>query len=198
MYGKQENSLDYTLNHFELIHGSDKERVRADMLHGKSGHFIFDLKGVQWYCHYNPVGYGGWYIFTMLRHDVGAAYASGDYIETYGCIRCDPHLLLDLCAADFAAAKRHTAALMRVAYYDELCQCPNLAKFKLDVQKFIDEHPGEGVLMTKFDIRQFKLLNKILGKEVGNTVLITIAGNPQKMPSAVNKIILHIKMILQK
>ena len=51
----------------------------------------------------------------------------------------------------------------------------NLAKFKLDVQKFIDEHPGEGVLMTKFDIRQFKLLNKILGKEVGNTVLITIA-----------------------
>ena len=68
---KQENSLDYTLNHFELIHGSDKERVRADMLHGKSGHFIFDLKGVQWYCHYNPVGYGGWYIFTMLRHDVG-------------------------------------------------------------------------------------------------------------------------------
>lgn len=24
----------------------------------------------------------------------------------------------------------------------------NLAKFKLDVQKFIDEHPGEGVLMT--------------------------------------------------
>ena len=55
---------------------------------------------------------------------------------------------------------------------------PNLSRFKLDVQKFIDEHPGEGVLMTKFDIRQFKLLNKILGKEVGNTVLITIrSGN---------------------
>lgn len=52
---------------------------------------------------------------------------------------------------------------------------PNLSRFKLDVQKFIDEHPGEGVLMTKFDIRQFKLLNKILGKEVGNTGLITIA-----------------------
>ena len=63
--------------------------------------------------------------------------------------------------------KETTAALMKVAYFDELCQCPNLAKFKLDVQKFIDEHPGEGVLMTKFDIRQFKFLNKILGKRLG-------------------------------
>lgn len=175
MYGKQENSLDYTLNHFELIHGSDKERVRADMLHGKSGHFIFDLKGVQWYCHYNPVGYGGWYIFTMLRHDVGAAYASEITSRLTAASGVILICFLICVLLILRQQKRHTAALMRVAYYDELCQCPNLAKFKLDVQKFIDEHPGEGVLMTKFDIRQFKLLNKILGKEVGNTVLITIA-----------------------
>lgn len=175
MDGKQESSLDHTLKHFELIYGSDKERVRTDMLHGKSGHFVFDLNGVEWHCHYNPVGYGGWYIFALLRHDVGAAYASEITSRLTAASGVILICFLICVLLILRQQKKHTAALMRVAYYDELCQCPNLAKFKLDVQKFIDDHPGEGMLMTKFDIRQFKLLNQILGEAAGDTVLTTIA-----------------------
>lgn len=172
---KQDILPESTLNHFELIYGSDEEQVQMDMLQGKSGHIIFDKSGAQWHCHYNPVGYGGWYIFALLRHDIGAAYASEITSRLTAASGVILVCFLICVLLILRQQKEHTAALMKVAYYDELCRCPNLVKFKLDVQKFIDGHPGESVLMTKFDIRGFKLLNKILGDEVGNTVLITIA-----------------------
>ena len=162
-------------NYMKVINGSSQERVMSDMQQGKSGHMVFDIDGIRWHCHYNPVKYGGWYIFTLLRHDIGAAYATKITSRLTAASGLVLICFLVCGLLILRQQRRYMAILEKVAYYDELCKCPNLSKFKLDVQKFMDDHPEEMVLMTKFDIRGFKLLNKILGEEVGNTVLITIA-----------------------
>ena len=70
--GPFKNARDY----MKVIKGSNQECVLSDIQQGKSGHMVFDINGIRWHCHYNPVGYGGWYIFTLLRHDIGTAYAT--------------------------------------------------------------------------------------------------------------------------
>lgn len=165
------NARDY----MKVIKGSNQECVLSDIQQGKTGHMVFDINGIRWHCHYNPVGYGGWYIFTLLRHDIGTAYATEITSRLAAASGLVLICLLVCGLLIMRQQRRYMAILEKVAYYDELCKCPNLSRFKLDVQKFIDDHPEDMVLMTKFDIRGFKLLNKILGEEVGNTVLITIA-----------------------
>lgn len=71
--------------------------------------------------------------------------------------------------------KRYTNVLNKIAFNDELCGCPNLTKFKYDIQQYIDNHPDKKLLMVKLDIKEFKLLNNIFGQKIGNTVLIEIA-----------------------
>lgn len=71
--------------------------------------------------------------------------------------------------------KRRPGMLEHAAYYDELCGCSNLPRFKIDVQEFISSHPDETAFMVKFDIREFKLINRILGEKTGDQILVHIA-----------------------
>ncbi|MEG0456591.1 MAG: bifunctional diguanylate cyclase/phosphodiesterase, partial [Oscillospiraceae bacterium] len=70
---------------------------------------------------------------------------------------------------------KHT--LEKIAYYDELTNAPTLAKFKIEAQNFINANPNKNLLMVKFDIYQFKLINQILGNTVGDTVIKNIVNS---------------------
>lgn len=162
-------------DHMKVISGSGKTQMVSDMEQGKSGHMVFEINDVLWHCHYNAIGFGGWYIFTLVRHDIGAAYAAAISTRVAAMSGVIVVCFLVCALLIFQQQRRHTAALENLAYNDELCHCPNLPKFKLDVQQFMDLHGDEKTDVIKFDIRDFKLLNKMLGKEMGDTVLIRIA-----------------------
>lgn len=65
----------------------------------------------------------------------------------------------------------NTRALEKLAFYDDFSGAPTLAKFKLEASKFIAETTNKKLLMVKFDIAQFKLINQILGDSVGDAAI---------------------------
>lgn len=163
------------MNRMKTIDGSDKSQILSDISEGRSGHMVFELDGSRWHSHYNPVGVGGWYIFTILHYKVGSAYASAisSRLALAGSIIVICFLLCMVYI--FYEQRKHTAELEWAAFYDDLCDCPNLVKFKLNAQEFMEEHPDDKMVMVKFDIEEFRLFNEILGKEMGNQILIRIA-----------------------
>ncbi len=69
------------------------------------------------------------------------------------------------------AYEKHTKELERVAYYDELTGVYNLAKFKIDATKILNENQDKEFMVIKFDIHQFKMVNEMLGFEYGNSII---------------------------
>lgn len=173
--------FDNLIDRMNTLSGSGKAQILSDISQGRPGHTIFELEGSRWHCHYNPSGTGSWYIFTIVRYDVGAAYASSISarltVANAAIIIC---FLLCL-GYIFYEQRKHTVALERAAFHDELCDCPNLVKFKLNAQEFIDRHPDSKLAIVKFDIGEFKLFNQIFGKEAGNHILIRIAHTLREM-----------------
>lgn len=158
-----------------FISGSNEAQLISDMEQEKAGHTVFKLNGGKWHCHYNPVGFGGLYVFTIVNHDVGMANAFAISQQFFF-----SSILLLLCfilcfGYILRQSKKHTAALERIAYWDKLCDCQNLSGFRLTAQQYIDSHPGEPVLMVKLDVEEFKLINHIYGWRTGDFVLICIA-----------------------
>lgn len=122
-------------------------------------------------CDYNNISRP---LAAVVSYDAGASYAMGVSMP-FIVMRYILLLLFLICiSCIFCQNNLHTAALERIAYYDELCCCPTLARFKLTAQQFVDRHPNDKVLMVKFDIAEFKVLNQILGAKTGDLVLIRI------------------------
>lgn len=162
------------MNRMKTLDGSDKQQILSDLSEGQPGHMIFELDGSRWHSHYNPAGIGDWYVFTILHYDVGSAYASviSSRLAAAGIIMlicflfCMVYIIYE--------QRKHTAELEWAAFYDDLCGCPNLAKFKYNAQEFIDRHPDDKMVMVKFDIGEFRLFNETLGNQMGNQILICV------------------------
>lgn len=176
--------FDDFMNRMKTLSGSDKPQILQDMSSDLPGHIIFELDGLRWHCHYNPTGIGNWYIFTIVRYDIGTAYASSVAVRLMlaGTVIIICFLLCLIYI--FREQRKHTAALERAAYLDELCGCPNLVKFKLNAQEFIEKYPDVKTAIVKFDIGAFKLFNKIFGKEAGDQILTSIAYTLQEITPA--------------
>lgn len=159
----------------KFISGSDESKIISALERGNPGHTVFNLNGKRWHCHYNPVGFGGWYIFTMVRHDVGIsgilAISQKIFITSALMLLC----FLLYVGYSLRKSKKRIAELGAVPSYDKLCNCPNLPQFRIIAQRFVDSHPDEKVLMVKLDIGEFKLINNMFGKKTGDFLLMSVA-----------------------
>lgn len=65
--------------------------------------------------------------------------------------------------------------LRLAAYFDPLTGLYNRRAFLKNAQRMLDENPQKEFSVMKLDIANFKVINDILGREVGDRVLIIIA-----------------------
>lgn len=177
---QNQSAVKEDFQNLKFVSGSDEAQLLSDMEQDKAGHTVFTLNGGKWHCHYNPVGFGGWYVFTMVHHNAGLSDAFAISRQFFY-----SSIVLLLCfvfcfAYILRQSKKHTAALERIAYRDELCDCQNLLGFRATAQQYIDSHPDEQVLMVKLDIGEFKVINQILGWKTGDFILISVADTLRK------------------
>ncbi len=71
--------------------------------------------------------------------------------------------------------QQHMKSIEKIAFYDELTGLPNIAKFKLDISKILNENNGKQYYVVKGDIENFKAINDMYDHKVGDEVLKTIA-----------------------
>ncbi len=71
--------------------------------------------------------------------------------------------------------KNHMKELTQTAYYDELTGLINEKKFKIEMEKTLKKQPSTQFSIIKFDIVNFKVVNKIFGFSTGNKIIQAVA-----------------------
>lgn len=64
-----------------------------------------------------------------------------------------------------------------LAYYDTLTGCPNSIKFEIDARRILNEHNDQKYSIIFFDIDDFKMINDMCGRRIGDKILTCFAEN---------------------
>lgn len=139
------------------------------------GQMLFYIKDQKKYMHYETAGVNDWYLFTAVGEETIAENINAMLHDALKLSLVIIGLLFLLLLYILRLQRRHNGSLMQIAYFDELCNCSNLQKFKLDVQQFMNTFSEKKFMLAKFDIDRFKLVNQILGQEAGDQILINVA-----------------------
>lgn len=176
-----ENQTELAINVFDMLNkaeffdGEDFEELRDGIENELPGEARYNREGQNRVMYHMPIGVNNWSLLCIIP-EAAISWRAGE-------ITLATLLMSVVTIITFAVLiirsrniqNRSMRALEEIAYVDELTKAPTLAGFKLEAQRFIDENPGKKLLMVKFDIDKFKLVNEILGKEVGDLVIINLA-----------------------
>ncbi len=66
---------------------------------------------------------------------------------------------------------RSKKRLVQVAYYDSLTNLPNIMKLSIDIVEKLKKYKNKNHIIIVFDIENFKALNEMYGREIGDRVL---------------------------
>lgn len=75
----------------------------------------------------------------------------------------------------------HKIKMEHLAYNDNLCDCANIHKFKLDAQNYIEWNKEKQLVLLKFDINGFQFINQSLGMGAADRLLINISRSLKKI-----------------
>ena len=117
-------------------------------------------------------------LFLSLGFYLGRPLAKDSRIFAMYFILFAVFLLVGFSVCTFLITWQHRQShkkVEQIVYLDELSGIPNLRKCKIYAQQLINDQPDRKLLMVKFDIDQFKVINQTLGEAAGDQVLLTIA-----------------------
>ncbi len=154
------------------------ETVRSNLYLNKGGLIRYEYNGEKRLASYNGLGINDWNIFTMVPEDVITEYTSkittNTAILAIVIMLCFILFLLYILIMQNKAdrmQKKHIDELTNIAYYDELTGAPNLAKFKIEAQRLLEENINTSYILMKLDVENFKLINDIFGFGTGDKIL---------------------------
>ncbi len=154
------------------------ETVRSNLYLNRSGLIKYDLEGDKRLASYDGIGINDWNIFTIVPEEVMTAYSSKITTNTgllaviiMTCFILFLFYILGMQNKADKMQKKHIEDLSKIAYYDELTGAPNLAKFKIEAQRLLEENPNVSYILMKLDVENFKIINDIFGFGTGDQIL---------------------------
>lgn len=178
---KNKNSVTITNNLFDLYEkvnfyeGDSFAKIKKNIKLGVSGRSKYTVNGENRILRYGPISVNGWNIFSVVPANNIMANVHEITLATLAVSFCCFILFLILLFWVLFIQRKNIKRLEKIAFVDPLTQAPTLAYFKIEAQKFIDQNPNKMLLMVKFDIDCFKLINQTFGSEVGDKVLKSIS-----------------------
>ena len=149
--------------------------IQKKLLENASGHAKYIYNGQKRIVHYRTISVNDWNIFSIVPEDVILGSADQITFATGVLSFFVISVLVLLMAWILTIQKKNMDQLTEIAFVDQLTKGPTLAKFKLEAARFIQENPGKNLLMVKFDVDKFKLINRTLGFETGDRVIQNLA-----------------------
>lgn len=145
------------------------EQVRAAMKRLEDVEFAFEYRGRPYHGLLEPLEINGWYLFCVNSTDnvnknvYLLAYAMGTFFVMIAV------LFFVTVFLGYRAAQKHNKELKRLAYIDELTGIYNIRRFTELAEEAIEREAGYAIVAV--NIRQFKFINEIFGKEQADHLL---------------------------
>lgn len=159
--------------HFSTPNGYDQ--LVSDIAAGRSGKVTYVIEGVPHFAEYQPLQHNGWSMVVAVPSDVIANDATAITHSVSALIVLVTFCFGLLLLLILWMQHRNTTELRHIAFVDDFSGAPTLACFRLEAQRYVEDHPGKQLMLAKFDIKQFKLINQILGDDVGDRVIRAVA-----------------------
>ncbi len=142
---------------------------------GESGYTSHVFDEEPFYIAYTPLGIRDWSMISILPYNQVTAVTQDiisvtSFVSLVGLL-----LLLILTLIIYLNNRKNLEAVSEVAYVSELTKVATGQKFRIDAPGFMKRHPGQRMMIIKFDIENFKLINESLGMQYGDMVLIKMA-----------------------
>ncbi len=157
------------------IQGTTIEEIASNLVNGVGCSIDFTIENTEYIAVYQSLIYNDWSIVLIIEEDL---VTSGTRAVADTMINIS--IIITLCSFLFVVyivliRKQNLQEIEQIAYYDELTGLPNLNKFKIEVERAIEENPEKNFVMVKLDIVNFKAINEMFSFEIGNQVIKTIA-----------------------
>lgn len=149
--------------------------MKEKLKNNEAGHIKYNIDGNTRIAHFMPVGINDWNIFSVVPDIVVTENANKIISLTSMMSITFIGVFVLFIIYVVMIQRKNTKKLERIAYEDDLTGVPTLAKFKIDAQKLLDDHPNMKFVLVKNDVDKFKLLNRTCGFETGDQVLKNMA-----------------------
>ncbi len=179
--GVKADMLEYLADAQTLKH-DNYNTIVANMKAGLSGHAIYLKNGGKRLLHYAPVGINGWYIFMTVADEVISA--QGNYLMKLTMMLTATILLvfIGLIAYLVISQSKYSLMLYKKAYYNDLTQAPNMAKFRETATVLLKGSTMQYGAM-RISIEGLDFLNEIFGYATGDRIIKAAAEAMQEMCS---------------
>lgn len=140
---------------------------------GNTGYVIFYNK-IGKYMYVTPLGVNDWFLADVVPVDF--MESTSNYIIQRTYVLCAVLTIVCVIIAVVIVREEHRKKqeMQNLLYVDELTGGNTLAKFKLDVQKWIRTNIDSSAAIVEMDLDDFKLINELFGFEEGDNVLRSI------------------------
>ncbi len=145
--------------------------AQAEITSGTNGGFYYDYYGTSKVMVYFPIQNTNWAIAINVEVDgINATLTTA--IEIFELVSDIVYWTVIIMVVYISIANiRAEKKLLKTAYYDTLTELANKAKFNIDVVEVLEKQKDKRHTIIVFDIENFKAINEMFGRDVGDRVL---------------------------
>ncbi len=146
--------------------------IQAAMSRQESVFSFFQYQGHTYQCLLEPVGINGWYLICVntMQNSIRAAY---QIMRVMGIAFAGIlSLIVFLLVYGYYAIRRNNRELIYLAYHDRLTGADNRARFAQRITACLQQR--QAFSLVALNVRNFKFLNEIFGKEYADRLLCYI------------------------
>ena len=153
--------------------GDDNEREITEIMdNGESGYSSFRYEGREYRIYLEPLGLNGWYLFCVSTVQGSSSSLYQMILLTRVIFIALLVLVISFILFSYRLLYRSYHRLSRIAYYDSLTGAGNTLHFMNELRERL-EKPG-GFCVVAMNIRQFKFINELFGKEQADFLLCEV------------------------
>ncbi len=163
---------DYIEDEFSVEGTIEMLKSTEDTIHTS---FVYD--DVENRFEHMKVNHTNWVLIFSMPSSVLEGAANGIILHTTALLTEVFVIALILVYCIYRIKRSSSIEIEKLAYYDPLTELSNLKKFKIEVEKKLLDNKEEQFSVAKFDVVNFKVINKLFNYEIGNDVIKVIADN---------------------
>ncbi len=178
--GMSDTSTDIVAqNIFEIV-GDDVSReelsvLKAKVIGDEQGYVEQEFSQGLYYVSYVPLEIEDWVLLSINSQN-SINSITQDIANVTGVISLiGLSILIILSVVIYFNNRVNLKAVQEVAFISELTRLSTAQKFKIDAPSFMKKHADQKMLLIKFDVDNFKLVNESLGIQSGDMVLKSMA-----------------------